>query len=453
MTILDISESQEIFTVSGLNREVRFLLEGSFPLLWVEGEISNFAAPNSGHWYFSLKDASAQVRCAMFKPQQRKINFTPKDGTQVIAKARVSLYEGRGEYQLIVEHIEDVGEGKLRLAFDALKKKLHEEGLFQDAYKKPLPAYPKCIGVITSATGAAIRDILSVLKRRYPCVPIIIYPTLVQGNTAAGFIVEALRKANVRKECDVLLLARGGGSLEDLWPFNEETVARAIFQSEIPIISGVGHEVDFTIADFVADLRAPTPSAAAELATPDSQELLQALAQKSLSLQNTMQNKLALWQKQLAWMNKHLQQQHPKRRLREQTQRLDFYEMTLQRLQKDKLSQLKSRIETLKAQLQSVTPKHRLKNLNQTLQQQWQNLNNYYQKQLSLKQSQLGQAAAKLNGLSPLATLERGYAIVTQNQHIIKNATEIKTSQPLQIRINRAELSCTVNTIQEIKTT
>src|SRR3990167_11367189 len=257
----------EVYTVSRLNNEVKFILEDRFPWVWVEGEISNFAAPHSGHWYFSLKDNTAQVRCAMFRGQQRKLIFTPKDGMHVLINARVSLYENRGEFQLIAESMEERGEGKLRRAFEMLKKKLETAGLFDPLHKKKLPSFPKQIGIITSETGAAIADILTILKRRFPSIPIIVYPTLVQGTLAAPSIVKALKTANRRNECDVIILARGGGSLEDLWAFNEEIVAYAIFESDIPIISGVGHEIDFTIADFVADVRAPTPSAAAEMIT------------------------------------------------------------------------------------------------------------------------------------------------------------------------------------------
>src|SRR3990167_3374727 len=269
----EIDKNKEIYTVSELNADARALLEGTFDRLWIEGEISNFVAPGSGHWYFSLKDANAQVRCALFKGSQRKINFTPKNGMHVLLRAGVSLYEARGEFQLIADFMEERGEGKLRRAFEILKKKLETAGWFSEEHKKEITEYPQCIGVVTSPTGAAIRDILHVLKRRYPCVPVIIYPTLEQGETAAPAIAKAIHLANQRKECDVLIVARGGGSLEDLWPFNEEVTAKAIYESKLPIISGVGHEIDFTIADFVADVRAPTPSAAAEIAVPDRTEI------------------------------------------------------------------------------------------------------------------------------------------------------------------------------------
>ena len=402
MNTIDISHSEEIYTVSELNREARLLIEGHFPLLWVEGEISNFAAPSSGHWYFSLKDASAQVRSAMFRPQNRRVPFQPKDVMHVILRARLSLYEGRGDFQLLVEQMEDAGEGKLRQAFEALKKKLSEAGWFDAAHKKPLPAFPQSIGIITSPTGAAIKDILSVLKRRYAIGRIIIYPTLVQGEAASKNIVEAIQIANHRKECDVLILARGGGSLEDLWPFNEEIVARAIYQSTLPIVSGIGHEVDFTIADFVADLRAPTPTAAAELIAAHTEDILLRFQNHKKYLIHYITQLLKNLKQHLVFLQKHLQQQHPKRRLTEQAQRLDFYESTLIQLVHKHLSEYQTKIKI---------------------------------------------AAAKLDALSPLATLKRGFAIVTRakDEKILQEAKEVTPGDKVHIQLKNGKLECTVN--------
>jgi len=402
MQTVDISHTEEIYTITRLNREARFLLEGNFPLLWVEGEISNFTVPQSGHWYFSLKDANAQVRCAMFRPHNRKLNFIPKDGTHVIVKVRVSLYEGRGDFQLLAEHMEEAGQGKLQKEFEKLKKRLLEKGLFDPANKKPLPSIPKCIGVVTSPTGAAIQDILHVLQRRFPLASVIIYPTLVQGELAAANIVSAIEIANQRKECDVLLVARGGGSLEDLWPFNEEKVAYAIYQSNIPIISGIGHEIDFTIADFVADVRAPTPSAAAELLTPDQDELVATLAQYQKNLSRHIIQRFQHFQQHLLWIKKHLQQQHPQRRITEQIQQLDTLEITLIRLQKQ-----------------------------------------FLEKKFMLLQT----FAAKLHALSPLATLSRGFAIVTytDKQQILYDAKDVSVGDKIQVRLSRGKLDCTVD--------
>jgi exodeoxyribonuclease VII large subunit len=393
--------TEDIYTVSRLNNEVKFLLESSYPFVWVEGEISNFAAPHSGHWYFSLKDSAAQVRCAMFKTCQRKLGFTPKDGAHVLIKARVSLYENRGDFQLIAEDMEERGEGKLQRAFEALKKKLAATGLFDAEHKQLLPDHPKQVGIITSATGAAIRDILNVLKRRYPCLPIIIYPSLVQGATAARSIVAAIETANRRNECDVLILTRGGGSLEDLWPFNEEIVAHAIYNSQLPIISGIGHEIDFTIADFVADVRAPTPSAAAELVTPDIEEIMLLMVRQYQQLTRHIQHKLHVSKQHLGWFEKHLLQQHPKRKLREKMQHLDFAELTLTQLQNRLLSKLKA---------------------------------------------ELGNAAAKLDALSPLATLQRGFAIASTKEHgVLKDASCVKPGDELQVRLYKGMIDCTVN--------
>ena len=269
---------RDVYTVSRLNKEVRLLLESGLPLLWLEAELSNFAAPASGHWYFSLKDSQAQVRCAMWRQRNSQVRFRPKDGMAVLVRARVGLYEPRGEYQLIVEHLEEAGEGALKREFEKLKAKLAAEGLFAAERKRPLPAVPRRIGVVTSPTGAAIHDILRVLRARFPVAAVLIYPTAVQGAAAVPEIVRAIETASRRNECDVLIVARGGGSLEDLWCFNDERVARAIAACRIPTVAGVGHEVDVTIADFVADVRAPTPSAAALAATPDKSTWLETLA-------------------------------------------------------------------------------------------------------------------------------------------------------------------------------
>ena len=445
MDISGFETREEVYTVSRLNNAVKTILEGSFPFVWVEGEISNFAAPHSGHFYFSLKDANAQVRCAMFRGNQRKLNFTPKDGLHVLIKARVSLYENRGEYQLIAEAMEERGEGKLRRAFEALKKKLEAAGLFADTHKKPIPLFPRQIGVITSATGAAIRDILTVLKRRYPCVPVVIYPTLVQGSTAAPTIVQALETANHRKECDVLIVSRGGGSLEDLWPFNEEIVAQAIYRSDIPVISGIGHEVDFTIADFVADIRAPTPSAAAEIATPDKIELLQKLQRYLHQLTRQMQNKLSTTKQHINWSHKHLLQQHPKRRLTEKMQMLDFYELTLVQLQHRRLNKLQSRTQDLESKLQRVTPLNQIRILQNQSSLLLQKVQNIMQSCIDKKKNQFVNAAAKLDALSPLATLQRGYAIATdKNQHVLRSANEVNIGDAINVRLLQGTVECEV---------
>lgn len=449
MDTFDLEQREEIYTVSRLNNEVRFLLEDTFPLVCVEGEISNFVAPHSGHWYFSLKDASAQVRCCLFRSSQRKVNFTPKDGTHVLIKARVSLYENRGDFQLIADYMEERGEGKLRRAYEALKTKLEAAGLFDLAHKKPLPAFPQQIGVITSATGAAIRDILTVLKRRYPCVPVIIYPTLVQGSSAAPAIAKAIQTANLRKECDVLILARGGGSLEDLWPFNEESVANAIYQSQLPIISGVGHEVDFTIADFVADKRAPTPSAAAEIATPDRADLLHMTARNEQQILRLMQSTLNASKQHLAWMQTHLSQQHPKRRLAEKMQHLDFCEISLTQLLYRLQTTLQASLKSLDTQLHRHTPIYKIHSLQNQLRLAQQQLNSLMRDGLSKKQNLLANAAATLDALSPLATLKRGYAIATKGRQILLEASQVRAGDEIKVRLLKGSIECVVEKSEE----
>lgn len=447
MQDIEVEQEPTIYSVSQLNSEARLILEESFPYIWVEGEISNFAAPASGHWYFSLKDSGAQVRCCLFRSSQRKLGFTPKDGTHVLVKARVSMYEARGEFQLIAEFMEERGEGKLQRAFEALKKKLAAAGLFDEAHKKSLPEFPRTIGVITSATGAAIRDILHVLARRYPCAFVIIYPTLVQGSTAAPAIVNAIQTANQRAECDVLILARGGGSLEDLWPFNEEMVAYAIHQSELPIISGIGHEVDFTIADFVADLRAPTPSAAAEMATPDLDELMQTLLNYQRQLTRCMLQTLNTIKQQLDWTQKHLTQLHPKRRLTDKMQRLDFCELTLVQLITRKLNRLSTHLQEYDKRLHKVTPARHILTKQHQLHSALQLLVRSITTRLILQSTALSNAAAKLDTLSPLATLNRGYAIASTHGKVIHDAASVEVSDQLTVRLAKGTLDCKITSI------
>lgn len=445
-----IHQKENIYTVSRLNNEVRFLLEDTFPFVWVEGEISNFAAPNSGHWYFSLKDSAAQVRCAMFRMHAKKLIFVPKDGMHVLIKARVSLYENRGEFQLIVEHMEERGEGKLQRAFELLKKKLEAAGLFAAEKKKPIPLFPKSIGVITSPTGAAIRDILNVLNRRYPLSLIIIYPTLVQGEQAAPNIVNAIQIANQRKECEVLILARGGGSLEDLWPFNEESVANAIYLSHLPIISGIGHEVDFTIADFVADHRAPTPSAAAEIATPHIIEIGETLKERCKQLNRLIVQRLQNSKQQLNWVEKHLSQHHPKRILTEKMQRLDFFELTLIQQQTKQLANLQAQLKQLHLNLHQQLPIHHIRQLQSKLQQYAHQLIQAITAKLYQYQSSLANGATKLDALSPLATLKRGFAIAeTKDKVVLQEVTQVKTGETIYVRLMKGQLTCLVEKISQ----
>ncbi|HEY1772298.1 MAG TPA: exodeoxyribonuclease VII large subunit [Gammaproteobacteria bacterium] len=404
---------RRILSVSDLNRAARGLLEGGFPLLWVEGEISNLARPASGHLYFSLKDSQAQVRCALFKNRGQLLRFKPADGMKVLVRGRVSLYEPRGDYQFIAEHMEDAGHGALQRAFEELKAKLAAEGLFDPALKRPLPEVPRCIGVITSPSGAALHDILTVIRRRYPLARVILYPTPVQGEGAAAKIATMIATASERAECDVLILARGGGSLEDLWAFNGEPVARAIRACRIPLVSGVGHEIDFTIADFAADLRAPTPTGAAELVTPDISEWQRRLAQREERL---LQNQLRLLQdlrRRLAWCGERLQQLHPSRILRDRSQRLDELQMRLGRYARSHLRHERTRLTGLQVALYAHSPMQQLRRASDQLTALDVRLRGAARAQMTHVANRLALSMRALDAVSPLATLNRGYAIVS----------------------------------------
>src|SRR6202162_2183045 len=335
---------RDIYSVSRLNREVRLLLERGFGSLWLEAEISNFAKPSSGHWYFSLKDATAQVRCAMFRQRNILCAFIARDGQKVLVRARIGLYEPRGEYQLIVDHMEDAGLGALKRQFEELSAKLEREGLFAAERKRPLPSLPRRIGIITSPTGAAVRDILHVLARRFPATAVLIYPVSVQGAQAAAEIVAALEMSGRRAGCDVLILARRRGSLEDLWAFNDERLARAIVASPIPVITGIGHEIDFTIADFAADVRAPTPSAAAELVVPDAEEWLNAFVGFGARVQRCMRRRLEEQRERLRWLTGRAALVSPAARLGAQAQRLDELEQGLVRALRRRLQEHRERL-------------------------------------------------------------------------------------------------------------
>ena len=431
------STRRNILTVSQLNRSTSQLLAEHFLSVLVEGEISNLSTPSSGHLYFSLKDANAQVRCAMFKTQQRKLGFKPENGKQVLIKAQVSLYEPRGDFQLIVEYLEEAGDGALRRAFEALKLKLSEEGLFNPAHKKAIPTLPGTIGVITSPTGAAIRDVLTVLKRRFPAIPVIIYPVAVQGANAKYEITEAIALANEYDHCDVIILGRGGGSLEDLWAFNEEIVARAIFASTIPIISAVGHETDITIADYVADYRAATPSAAAEQASPDQQDWLNRFVQLEGYFCQQLQRKLNQKQQALTWLGKRLQHQHPGQKLLRNAQRLDDLEIRLKQAMFTRLQRNQSLIEAKTAQLWQHNPRIKLNQYQQKRDYLYQRLLTVMQHKLvTLKQS-LSNHSQTLHAVSPLATLNRGYALVIKQPsgQLIRSTNQLKPNDMIETQL------------------
>ncbi len=484
---------KDVYPVSRLVREARVLLEGSFPLLWVEGEISNLAMPASGHIYFTLKDEAAQVRCAMFRNRNNQLRFTPENGMQVLLRVRVSLYEGRGEFQLIVEHMEEAGSGALQRAYEALKHRLGQEGLFDQAHKKTLPILPKAVGIISSPDGAAVHDIVSVLKRRFPAVDVILYPVAVQGESSAGQLIAAVKLADQRRDCDVIIIGRGGGSLEDLWSFNDEQLARTLFACELPIISAVGHEIDFTICDFVADVRAPTPSAAAELAVPDAQQYL-------LNFQRYQQQMTHIIRQRLTSEQRHLQHLHralprPELLLRQQTQwltqqkrlldsawhrqilncqqKLDYLSVRLKHpkaqieKQRAMLEGLSHRLQTafrtqqksmhqqflsLQFRLQRQVPLSRLheqQNLVHTLNKQHHRL---MRQHLDKARQFLAQQVRTLAAVSPLNTLDRGYSITSRadSGEVITSASAVAPGDKVLVRLHQGQLSCEVKNVDEI---
>ena len=440
------SPERDVFSVSRLVRETRAVLEGSFPLIWVSGEISNLAQPASGHIYFSLKDEAAQVRCAMFRMKRQRIRFRPENGQQVLIRARVSLYEARGEFQLIAEHMEVAGEGALRLAFEQLKQKLAAEGLFDTANKRPLPLPPEQLGIITSPSGAAVRDLLTVLKRRFPALPVIIYPVQVQGDEAAGQMIRMLQLAARRKECDLLILSRGGGSLEDLQAFNDEALARAIRSSPIPVVTGIGHEIDFTIADFVADRRAPTPSAAAELVTPDQQEWQERVQQLARRLHHRQEQRLQQLRERCAALEKRLDNQHPSQRLQQRAQRLDEVADRLGKVFRLNLLQLSQRVDRLHTRLARQAPDKRLEKLSQQSTNLTERLHRAIKLRVTQQETRLNQLARDLHNLSPLNTLGRGYAIVSRSSdgRIVTRSAEVEKGEKLQARLHEGKLICQV---------
>ena len=442
---------KKIYTVSRLNQEVQRLLETGFGTLWLQGELSNFSRPASGHFYFSLKDSQAQIRCAMFKGRNRYMDFRPENGDQVVVRGKLGLYAARGDYQLIVEHMEAAGAGRLQAAFEATKQKLDEQGWFAQSAKQPLPALPDTIGVITSPTGAALRDVLHVLKRRYRQARIIIYPTLTQGAAAAPAIVKALHRANRRSEADVLLLVRGGGSLEDLWAFNEVPVAEAIRNSKLPVVAGIGHEVDITISDLVADLRAPTPSAAAELATPDTSSLEQRLTLATRALQRAQSSRLLANRHALEQQMSRLQLRHPQHRLRERMQRID--ELDLRRVQawQQRTQQRTAYVNNLLNRLAANSPKQRLVRDQARLQSLDTRLGVAMNSQLERANSRFALLARTLNGVSPLAVLERGYALVKKGDKVLTHAASVVPGDEISARLTNGQITAIVSATSAAK--
>jgi exodeoxyribonuclease VII, large subunit len=436
---------RHVLTPSSLNRLVRDLLGDALPQVWIEGELSNVAKPASGHLYFTLKDSGAQVRCAMFKLKASALRFRPVDGMQVLLRAKVGLYEPRGEFQLVAEYMEPAGEGALQREFEQLKARLDAEGLFAQARKRALPRYARRIGVITSATGAAVRDVLSVLARRWPLADVEVLPVPVQGREAPPAIVAMLRKAASSGRYDVLLLTRGGGSLEDLWAFNDEAVARAIHASAVPVVSAVGHEIDFSIADFVADLRAPTPSAAAELLVPDAVAIdrhLRQLQQRMLTLQ---QRQLQAHAQRIDHLLARLQTQRPQARLQRDRERLLHLQRRLTAALREQSQLRHVRLERLHARLLAQHPQARLPLLARRLAEQDQRLRRALAHILERRQTRLRHAGHALHAVSPLATLERGYAILLDAQgKVVRSVSEAAVDMRLRARLVDGELALRV---------
>ena len=403
-------DPQLVFSVSELAREARLLIEERFGLIRVEGEISNFRRPGSGHWYFTLKDSSAQIRCAMFAGRNRAVRFTPEDGAQVLVRGRVSLYEARGDFQIIADAMEPAGAGALRAAFEALKEKLEREGLFADEQKQLLPHHPRHLAIISSTSGAALHDVLHVIERRYPAMSVTLLPVNVQGEEAEQQILAAIAKTPML-EADIVMLTRGGGSLEDLWTFNLESVTRAVAACPIPIVVAVGHQTDFTIAEFAADLRAPTPSAAAELVTPDTQELLGYFAQLERRLARNLSSELRLYNETVQRLRAQLVD--PRQRLVQSMQRADDLEERLRLALKHRLGQAYSRASSLARSVRSLRPEPLLARHRHTLRATGAELIRNMQHALSQRRDSVDAALRTLNAVSPLNTLERGYAVLT----------------------------------------
>lgn len=486
------SRQRDVYNVSRLTAELAQLVKAGLPALWLQGEISNFAAPRSGHWYFSLKDANSQIRCAMFANRNRQLRFQPRDGEQVLVRAKAGVFEPRGELQLIVEQLQPAGEGALTTQFEALKARLQAEGLFAVEHKKPLPTFPRRLGVITSPTGAAVQDVLHVLQRRFPYLDVIIYPTLVQGDVGED-IAGLLRHVQARNEVDVVLLTRGGGSLEDLWAFNHEALARAIHACSLPVVSAVGHEVDFTIADFVADVRAPTPSAAAEVISPDTQAVLQQLQRFEQRLLSTVQQGITQRQTQVQQFARVLRGV-PERLTQRRHQQADLLEIRLRNAYARRMSAAREALQELNTRLYEMDPRHtlgqaqrrqqvlamrlqqvaagsvrqrqqRLQHLQQRL---WQHnmqhqvavlagrqqalagrLHHVMQQRLNQSQQQLVRLGKQLNGISPLAVLERGYTIATQQDgRVLRSVDDSEVDTSLTLLLVDGELDCTVTNIR-----
>ncbi|MEL4045512.1 exodeoxyribonuclease VII large subunit [Xanthomonas oryzae pv. oryzae] len=427
--------NEQILTPSQLNALARDLLEGSFPLVWVEAELSSVTRPSSGHLYFTLKDARAQIRCAMFKPKSTWLKFQPREGLRVLARGRLTLYEARGDYQLVLDHMEEAGEGALRRAFDALRARLAAEGLFDAERKQSLPAHVQRLAVITSPSGAAVRDVLSVLARRFPLLEVDLLPSLVQGDSAAAQITSLLQRADASGRYDVILITRGGGSLEDLWAFNDERLARAIAAAQTPVVSAVGHETDFSLSDFVADVRAPTPSVAAELLVPDQRELVARVRRAQARMTQLQQHALGNAMQRADRLALRLRAHSPQAHLQLLHRRQEEAGRQLGARMTQVLERLQARVQRGHAQVQSHNPQRHLAGLQQRLRALHPQA--AMQRRLQHDQLQLRSIARSLEAVNPLATVARGYAIVTRpaDGSVVRSAAEVAAGERLRAQL------------------
>lgn len=445
----DLEEEKKVYSVTEITKMIRDALEVKFSSIWVEGEISNMRTPSSGHIYLTLKDESSQLRAVMFRYQNRNLKFQLEDGLQVVVFGNISVYEPRGEYQIIIEHMEPKGIGALQLAFEQLKERLSKEGLFDKEHKKPIPILPRKIGIITSPTGAAIRDILRVMERRFANIHMLIYPVRVQGESSSQEIAMAIEEMNSAKAADVLILARGGGSIEDLWSFNEEVVARAIFRSRIPIISAVGHEIDYTISDFVADLRAPTPSAAAEMVIQSKEELLKRIKMNCDLLARSVMSYINQQKSSLDSILRRKIFIYPERTINQYQQRVDEFNMRLKRDILQSINKTREASNSLKKNILHLTPKTKISHIRNTLYTLQKEMTNFMTYRMLMKRESFKGILEALDILSPLSVLARGYSICQKypSMTLIKDASSVSKGDKVNVKVSKGEMVCEVNKV------
>jgi len=441
------TDKTKIYTVSTLSEEIKNLLEAHFDFVWVEGEISNFRSPLSGHFYMVLKDEKAQIRAVMFRPQTRYLKFMPQDGMKVIVRGRVAIYEPRGEYQVILDYMEPLGVGALALAFEQLKKKLAAQGIFDESIKKPLPFLPQRVAVITSPTGAAIRDFLKIIRRRFANLEITVVPVKVQGEGAAGEMVEALDLVNRELDVDVIVLTRGGGSIEDLWAFNQEELALAIRASRIPVVSAVGHEIDITISDLAADLRAPTPSGAAELLVVEKETLKQQIMQLQVRLQSGLKTELASLQEKIRFLSRGLRD--PRKRLADSWLRLDDMESRLSRMMSFMMMDRKRSLAAGERALILHSPLKIVAGLKQKIEFQSRSMAMMVSRKLRDCRMDISMIEEKLKDMSPLSVLGRGYSITRKlpEKRVLRSSSQVNKGDKVSVKLAEGELECLVEKI------